>query len=209
MKTVQRIYAYQGKDIPASITYKRVRYLRLRYDVEKGRLRLSVPLFTSLRDIDAFVSRNLPKVLEKVPKKKVVYDGEALFLFGERIVVGELEEGELSRYYKKMGLPYLKQRVTYYSELMGITQAYKVRMREMKRTYGSNSRRTGSLTFQTRLMAFPKDIIDSVVVHELAHHFQFDHSSKFYDIVYTYCPDYKKRRKELIHDEFDRDYVAE
>ncbi|MBQ7243982.1 MAG: M48 family metallopeptidase, partial [Bacilli bacterium] len=58
-------------------------------------------------------------------------------------------------------------------------------------------------TFQCRLMAFHPSIIDSVVVHELAHHYQFDHSKKFYDIVYRYCPDYDKLRKKLIHDQFE------
>ena len=46
-------------------------------------------------------------------------------------------------------------------------------------------------------MCFPKEVIDTVVVHELCHHFRFDHSPKFYALVYTYCPEYKSLHRYL------------
>ena len=198
----QRTYEYQGKTYPATITYKRMRSLTLRIDQEKGTLRVSVPILTPLKAIDDFVTRSLPKIVKKVSKKKDCYDGQNLYVFGELKEVGELEPREIGPFYKKVGLPYLKKRVEEFSSLMGVDKVYKVRMREMKRTFGSNSRRTLTLTFQARLIAFAPEIIDSVVVHELAHHFVFDHSRKFYDVVYRYCPNYDQLRRKLIHDQF-------
>lgn len=199
----QRVYEYQGQSFPAMITFKRMRSLTLRYDHEKGELRVSVPTLTPMRKVDEFVEKYLPKVVKRTQRKKQVYEDGYLYVFGERKEVGELLPEEITAFYKKVGLPFVKDRVAHYSALMGIDFPYRVRMREMKRTFGSNSRKTKTLTFQTRLMAFAPAIIDSVVVHELAHHFHFDHSPAFYSAVYAYCPDYDKLRKSLIHDRFE------
>ena len=196
-----RNYEYNGKTYEAHIAYKWMRSMTMRLG-KNGELRVSVPIGTSLRTIDDFVIKHLPKIIRKVAKKQEPYDGENLFVLGEKKAVGELEPAEITAYYKKIGLPYLKGRVAYYAEKMGVGTTYRVRMRDMKRTYGSNSRRTMTLTFQARLMAFAPEIVDSVVVHELAHHFHFDHSPKFYSVVYRYCPDYDALRRKLIHDQY-------
>ena len=47
------------------------------------------------------------------------------------------------------------------------------------------------------------EIIDSVIIHELAHHFVYDHSDNFYKVVYKYCPNYDILRKKLIKAEFE------
>lgn len=202
MKTVRRDYSYNGTTYQGTITYKRMKSMTLRFDAEHSSLRVSCPTWTPISDIDRFVFKYLPKLSARSSKKKPVYDGRFLYVFGSPEEVGELQPTEVNSYLKKAGMPYLKERVAHYEALMGVKESYKIRMRDMKRTFGSNSRRTKTLTFQIRMMAFPKEIIDSVIVHELAHHFQFDHSKKFYDIVYRYCPDYKALRKRLIHDQF-------
>ena len=203
MRQERREYLYEGVVYPAVITFKRMRSLTLRYDPEKKTLRVSCPNGTLYRDIDAFVRKYLPKVTKKVLKKSNPYDGQTLYVLGEQKEVGEMEAEEITAYYKRIGLPYIQGRVAYYRDLMGVKLDYRVRMRDMKRTYGSNSKKTKTLTFQARLMAFHPDIVDSVVVHELAHHFQWDHSKKFYDVVYRYCPQYNALRKKLIHGQYE------
>lgn len=200
---VEKDYLYLGKTYHASITYKRMKYLRLRYEPERGGFRVSVPLRTSMADIDRFIMKYLPKMVKTKQRKKPTYENGYLYVFGKRVFVGEMEQKEIMPYYKRVGLPVISDRVAYYSRLMGVKKQHKVRLRDMKKTFGSNSRRTDALTFQTRLMAFPISIIDSVVVHELAHDFHFDHSQKFYQVVYKYCPNYNALRRALIHDGFD------
>jgi len=58
--------------------------------------------------------------------------------------------------------------------------------------YGVNSLRTHRLTFALELAYYAPAIIDSVIVHELAHDFERNHGPRFYAIVYAHCPDYKK-----------------
>ena len=76
---------------------------------------------------------------------------------------------------------------------MKINDPYKVKVRLKSSNYGVNSRRTHTLTFTTTLIHYSLELIDAIVVHELAHHFVFNHSSDFYDVVYEYMPDYDYR----------------
>lgn len=116
----QRVYEYQGQSFPAMITFKRMRSLTLRYDHEKGELRVSVPTLTPMRKVDEFVEKYLPKVVKRTQRKKQVYEDGYLYVFGERKEVGELLPEEITAFYKKVGLPFVKDRVAHYSALMGI-----------------------------------------------------------------------------------------
>ena len=81
---------------------------------------------------------------------------------------------------------------------------YKVRVQKMRSRFGSNSKHTKTLNFSTILLHYSLAIIDSVVVHELAHCFVYNHSKDFYNVVYKYCPNYKlvqaKLKKGIFHE---------
>ena len=85
---------------------------------------------------------------------------------------------------------------------MGIAKPYKVRVRKMRTRYGSNAYSTHSITYSSILMHYTLDVVDSVIVHELAHDKVRNHSDKFYKVVYNYCPDYKALHKRLRKGEF-------
>jgi predicted metal-dependent hydrolase len=55
----------------------------------------------------------------------------------------------------------------------------------------------GNISYSYRLMLYPEEAIDYVVVHELAHRREMNHSPRFYAIVERILPDYKERRKLL------------
>ena len=80
--------------------------------------------------------------------------------------------------------------------------SYRITIRKMTSRYGSNSKTSKHITFATILLHYSLPIIDSVVVHELAHIEVFDHSKKFYDVVYKYCPDYDVLHKKLRKGEY-------
>ena len=85
----------------------------------------------------------------------------------------------------------LPARTARWAERMGITYAG-VKITAAKHRFGSCSSR-GGISYSYRLMQFPEEVIDYVVVHELAHRRQMNHSSAFYAIVAEYLPDYKRR----------------
>ncbi|HOV69139.1 MAG TPA: M48 family metallopeptidase [Clostridia bacterium] len=57
--------------------------------------------------------------------------------------------------------------------------------------------RKGNLNFTWKLLLLPVELIDYIVVHELSHYRQMNHSARFWDIVGSVMPDYKEKRKKL------------
>lgn len=87
------------------------------------------------------------------------------------------------------------ERIAYYAGLMGVTYG-RVTLREQKTRWGSCSS-NGNLNFNWKLVLMPPEILDYVVVHELAHRIEMNHSERFWKIVEEVLPDYRERRKWL------------
>ena len=87
------------------------------------------------------------------------------------------------------------QKTAYYAAIMGVTYG-RISIREQKTRWGSCSSK-GDLNFNWRLIFAPGDVLDYIVVHELAHRREMNHSSAFYAIVGSILPDYKKQQKWL------------
>ncbi|MBR1852433.1 MAG: M48 family metallopeptidase [Lachnospiraceae bacterium] len=90
---------------------------------------------------------------------------------------------------------FITQRVAFYADRMGIAYG-RITMRNQKTRWGSCSS-DGNLNFNCRLLFVPKELVDYVVVHELAHRRHMDHSPAFWQEVEKYMPDYRERRKQL------------
>jgi predicted metal-dependent hydrolase len=89
----------------------------------------------------------------------------------------------------------IPQRVRYYADIMGVTYG-RITIRMQKSRWGSCSSK-GNLNFNCLLMNAPEEIVDYVVVHELCHRKEMNHSKRFWDEVEKVLPDYKERRKWL------------
>lgn len=92
----------------------------------------------------------------------------------------------------------LGERVRLYAERMQVSYG-KISVKDQKTRWGSCSS-LGNLNFNWRLVLMPEEILDYVVVHELAHRKEMNHSRAFWAEVERILPDYKERRKWLrIH----------
>ena len=96
---------------------------------------------------------------------------------------------------KKKTLSVVIPKVEYYSSLMNV-KPKRISASSAKRRFASCSSK-GTLSFSFRLCLYPEEAIDYVVVHELAHMKEMNHSKKFWAVVEKYMPDYKTRRKLL------------
>lgn len=102
----------------------------------------------------------------------------------------------LASVYKKAGKPYLEQRLNHWSEVMGISYA-SLKLNSALRRWGSCSKE-GNINLTWYLMFAPERAIDYVLVHELAHRRQFNHSKAFWALVEQYMPDYRQQKKVLL-----------
>lgn len=96
---------------------------------------------------------------------------------------------------KKIAKQKIMEQVDYYARRMEIDYG-SISMRNQKSRWGSCSSK-GNLNFNYRLAYLPEELLDYVVVHELAHRRHMDHSAAFWEEVETYYPAYKKCRQML------------
>ena len=110
------------------------------------------------------------------------------------VPIDELSESEI-RELKKKAREYIPNRVEHFANIMGVTPS-NVSINQAKTRFGScNSKKR--LNFSCNVMRYPNEAIDYVIVHELAHIKELNHSKRFWDIVASVMPDYKARQRIL------------
>ena len=200
-------YKVNDKEYEVVINHKRVKNVIVRFKDDK--FVVSCPYYTSKLLVVPLLDKHAEKLIKRSSKPSPINEN-GIYLFGqfnELSYPGALHLGDKEISYKDnddlinklkpIFKGYIEQRVRYYEKLMNV-ESYKVRVQKMKTRFGSNSKHTKTLNFSMSLIHFDPEVIDSVVVHELAHILVFNHSKQFYDVVYRYCPEYPKYRKMLI-----------
>ena len=97
--------------------------------------------------------------------------------------------------YRQLARRVIGQRVSYFAAKMGVTCG-RIFIRAQKTRWGSCSGQ-GNLNFNWKLILMPPEILDYVVVHELAHRKQMNHSPAFWAEVERILPDWRERRRWL------------
>ena len=193
MKTVIYQANYDGKIINVPITFKRQKNIYLRHS-SKGYF-CTAPTFSSKKCIFKFIDESLPKLEKRINKnnhREAPSGIDYTYLLGEK--VNFIDKNTLYEIAKTMLTRFTRE----YEKIMGITDPYKIKIKETKSRYGSNSKTTHTISYQLDLIHYSEDIIKSVVIHELAHNFVRNHQKAFYNVVYKYCPNYNILRKKLI-----------
>ncbi len=83
-------------------------------------------------------------------------------------------------------------RVEYFARLIGV-EYNRITIKKMSTRWGSCSSKN-NLNFSLLLSACPSEIVDYIVIHELCHLKELNHSPAFWSLVSRYCPDYKKHK---------------
>ncbi len=89
----------------------------------------------------------------------------------------------------------IPRKVAYFASIAGVTYG-RITIRNQKTRWGSCSTK-GNLNFNCLLMQAPEDILDYVIVHELCHRKEMNHSKAFWAEVEHILPDYKKSSRWL------------
>lgn len=154
--------------------------------IKNGQLIVRTSYRTSNAFINSFINSNrawLEKQLKKLERTNAGLEG-----------VEPLSEQEIKNL-MKLGKKVFPERVAYYAPLIGVTPSG-ISVRCQKTRWGSCSAKK-SLNFNCLLLLAPSEVLDSVVVHELCHIKEMNHSDRFYREVLRVYPDYYKCHKWL------------
>lgn len=102
-------------------------------------------------------------------------------------VLREKPEGDLVRVFR--------ERADHFAPILGVTYG-KISVKDQRTLWGSCTPE-GNLNFNWRLTLAPPEVLDYLVIHELAHRAQMNHSRRFWEVVEKACPDHKAHRKWL------------
>lgn len=113
---------------------------------------------------------------------------------------------EIRHFYKREAVQLLTSRVQHWSAQMNLHPS-QVRFREQRTRWGScSSKRIINLNW--RLIVFGPEIIDYVIVHELAHLQHMNHSQRFWDLVGRFLPDYPAHVKTLKESQYLVEFLS-
>ena len=146
-----------------------------------------IPTRVSDRELKAFVENHRSWILEKT---EVMAEREEKRKSTPAPPPELLSKTDRMKIQLKIG-----KRVRHYCEAMGVTVGY-VTVKNQKTRWGSCSAK-GNVNFNYQLAFLPDELLDYVVIHELAHRRHMNHSRAFWAEVEKYCPDYLERRKQL------------
>ena len=153
-----------------------------------GRVILRMPNRLPKRDALAFLQS------KEAWLRKAVAQVEARESFAEAAGLEPLTEEELSAL-TKAARAYFTEKCAWLAPVVGVDYG-RISIRHQKTRWGSCSSK-GNLNFNCLLMLAPEDIRDYVVVHELCHRKEMNHSRRFWAEVARVVPDYKEKERWL------------
>lgn len=139
-----------------------------------------------LREKEGWIQKHIEKIREQEANRKETQ--------GESVEREYLTNEEIKKLADK-ALQHIPKRVSYFAKQIGVTYG-KIIIRNQKTRWGSCSSK-GNLNFNCLLMLTPLEVIDYVVVHELCHRKEMNHSKAFWAEVEKVLPDYKEQVKWL------------
>ena len=152
----------------------------LAVEIRLNKVIVRAPFYASDADIRSFVQHNrrwIETHLAKAQEKQAAAE-----------VCRKLNADEL-RVLADRARTVIPERVKYYAPLVGVTYG-RITIRNQRTKWGSCSSK-GNLNFNCLLMLAPPEVLDSVVVHELCHRKEMNHSEKFYAELLRVFPDYR------------------
>ncbi len=155
-------------------------------EIKGTRLIIRAPLYATNRSIERFVRQHEDWIIAHLAK--------ALEREKARQACRKLTPEELKAL-KIQARKVIRKRVAYYAPIVGVSYGT-VSIRSQRTKWGSCSAK-GNLSFNCLLMLAPTEVLDSVVVHELCHRKEMNHSKRFYAEVLRVFPEYRKWNKWL------------
>lgn len=166
-------------------------YLRI---LNKNELQIRANRSFGLDDAKALIAKKqnwIEKHLRNLEQKEL--SNEHFYYLGKKQETSNVDDVDL--FYKARALEMMPQLVDKHAKRMQLFPSA-LKFRKNKTRFGSCSAKN-SISLNILLMKYPLEVIEYVIIHELAHIKHKNHSRKFWGLVEEYCPDYKRLDKAL------------
>lgn len=217
----QLYFKLNNEDIPIIIKRSRRQSLTLSLNAA-GDITIKAPLYILKRDIQFFIKKQSEWLTKRLiisrgnirefsftPGSKVPYMGDDFLLqegSHKRGIITDKNllvlpknyknpEVELIKWYRDTTRKKLTEMVNYYTDIMGI-KYNRIFIKAQKSRWGSCSGK-GNLNFNWKIILTPEELIKYLVIHEVCHLIEMNHSINFWNLVEKYDPSYRKNRKSL------------
>ncbi len=187
------------KELEINVTFENKKTIKNLYlkVIDDENIHIKAGKYFTPLDAKSFIEKKEDWIYKKLKNLNQIklQDDEFLY-FGKtckKELYGLYDEKSCDKFYKFQANEYINFLVEKFSKKMQLFPT-KVSFRKNKRTWGSCNFKN-ELKFNYLLMKYPLEIVEYVVIHELAHIKHKNHSRDFWNLVCEYCPDYKQREK--------------
>lgn len=216
-----RVIEVEGLSV--HLTFKSMKNLRLRVDAS-GQLRVSAPWRTPLSAVIALVHRHRQWILDQQARRHAEAQSNGLWWWGDYHEL-HWQDHRAAQVHCEHGLAWLRcpasawqdlqarQRLlqqcaaqavreragpwlAQWSGILGV-QPQQLVIRPLRSRWGSCTPATGRIGLNSALVHYRPELLEYVVVHELAHLLEANHGPRFYAVVEGIMPDWRERRKAL------------
>lgn len=182
---------------------KRIKNMYARLDKDNN-LVISAPYLVPLKVIEKFAKESYDKLSKRIEKKsnKSIFNSEGqVKIMGKYITIENMSE--LNAILLKSLKEYLNKNYLNIVNMMGIERAPSVKIKKVKNYLGQYNKKTHNINLNLLLGHMNEEMIEYVLIHELAHTRYMNHQEGFWKEVSKYCPYYKtyrtKCKKEFVY----------
>lgn len=201
------------EELNVVIVRKKVKNIYFRFN-DNNELVVSAPLRVSDKYILELIKENynsIKKMYGKVSKRKendtkfsylgnsyvVIYDESIKSYVIEGEYITFKNEREKDKFLASECKKVFRERINYLKPYISYVPEFKLRIRKMKTRWGVCNRKDNIITLNSELIKKDVSLIDYVIIHEMCHFKEGNHSKRFWDEVSKYYPNYKVARKRL------------
>ena len=182
---------------------KRIKNMYARLDKD-GNLVITAPYLVPLKTIEKFALESYEKLSKRKEKKKnksIFNSNGEVKILGKYIEIENLSE--LNAILLNKLKEYLNRNYLNIVNMMGISNVPSVKIKKVKNYLGQYNKKTNNINLNLLLGHMEEELIEYVIIHELAHTRYMDHQEGFWKEVSKYCPYYKtyrtKCKKEFVY----------
>lgn len=202
-----------NQEVDISIIYKKIRHIYFRFPCTNS-LVITAPKNTSEKQIMEIIKKNQQSLAKLHLKnmKKSDYDSKFYYLgkiyticfdinisnpYFEDDILYVASKVILDKFIKKETMRIFNDEVARVNEIINDIPPFKLKVRKMKTRWGVCNRRLNTITLNSELIKKDLHLLTYVIVHEMCHFYEPNHSKQFWSRVSQYYPNYKMARREL------------